>query len=83
MALNEDNLQFYENILRKVAEFENENVIMCGDWNLVWDPDKNCSNYLHINNPKARKVVINFIEESFTDVWRLWMKSRKYIFGID
>ena len=45
---NEDNPQFYENILKKVAEFENENVIMCGDWNLVLDPDKDCSNCLHV-----------------------------------
>ena len=34
---NEDNPQFYENILKKVAEFENENVILCDDWNLVLD----------------------------------------------
>ena len=30
---NEDNPQFYENVFRKCAEFENENVIMCGDLN--------------------------------------------------
>ena len=34
---NEDNPQFYENILKKVALFENENVILCDDWNLVLD----------------------------------------------
>ena len=48
---NEDNPQFYETILKKVAEAD-ENVIMCGDLNLVLDLDKDCSTYLHINNSK-------------------------------
>ena len=37
---NEDNPQFYENIRQKVVEFENEQVIMCGDWNLILTADK-------------------------------------------
>lgn len=75
---NEDNPQFYENVFRKCAEFENENVIMCGDWNLVLDPEKDCSNYLHVNNPKARNVVLNFIEdENFIDVWRIMNEDSK------
>ena len=48
-------LIFYTNIKQKVSEFENDHVIMCGDWNFVLDPDQNYDNYLHINNPKARK----------------------------
>ena len=43
---------------------------MCGDWNLVLKPEKDCSNYLHVNNPKARMMVLNFIEEeNFVDIW--------------
>ena len=64
--------------IKKVEEFENENVIMCGDWNLVLDPDKDCSNYFHINNPKARRIVLNLIEEeNFIDVWRIMNEESK------
>ena len=69
---NEDNPQFYKNIFKIISEFENENVIMCGDWNLVLEPEKDCCNYLHVNNPKSRKLVLNFIEEeNFIDIWRI------------
>ena len=69
---NEDNAQFYENLIRKIAEFENEHLIMCGDWNFVLDFDKDTSNYLNINNPRARQTVLNFIEENnFIDAWRV------------
>ena len=31
-------------------------------------------NYLHVNNPKTRKVVLNLLEEeNFIDVWRIIM----------
>lgn len=77
---NEDNVQFYDNLTKNVAEFENENVIMYGDWNLVLNADIDSSNYLHINNPKARQFVLNFIEEdNFLDAWRIMNEeSRKY-----
>lgn len=60
---NEDNPQFYNNLQHEVSEFDNEYVIMCGDWNLVLNPDVDTQNYLHINNPKARQVVLNLIKE--------------------
>ena len=28
---NEDNPNFYENLIRNIADFKNENVIVCGD----------------------------------------------------
>ena len=52
---NEDNPQFYKNVFKIISEFENENVIMCGDWNLVLEPENECSNYLHVNNSKIKK----------------------------
>ena len=38
---NDAKPEFYENIKQQVAEFENEEVIMCGDWNLCLDAEKN------------------------------------------
>lgn len=77
---NDDSPQFYENVLQKVDEFENEEVIMCGDWNLVLDPHIDSENYLHINNPKARSIVLNLIKENnFKDSWRIMHENvRKY-----
>ena len=77
---NQDNPNFYTNIKQNVSEFENDQVIMCGDWNFVLDPDLDYNNYLHINNPKARKVILDYIEEeNLLDVWRVSNDdSRKY-----
>ena len=53
---------------------------MCGIWNFVLDPDLDYNNYLHIYNPKARKVNLDYIEEeSLLDVWRVSNEDgRKY-----
>lgn len=53
---------------------------MCGDWNLVLDAEMDSFNYVHINNPKARNVVLNLLEEdNFIDVWRVMNENtRKY-----
>ena len=76
----EDNPQFYENIIQKVTEFENEQVFMCGDWNLILNADKEYENYLHINNPRTRQVVLNLLhDDNFKDPWRIRNEEiRKY-----
>ena len=53
---------------------------MCGDWNFALDPDLDYNNNLHINNPKARKVILDYIvEENLLVVWRVSNEnSRKY-----
>lgn len=56
---NNDNPQFYENLKHKINAFENEQVIMCVDWNLVIDATMDSYNYSHINNPRARQVILN------------------------
>ena len=45
---------------------------MCGNWNFVLDPDLDYNNYLHINNQKARKVILDYIEkENLLDIRRV------------
>ena len=34
------NPNFYENLIKNIADFENENVIVCGDLNLILDTEK-------------------------------------------
>ena len=41
--------------------------------NFVQNPEIDYYNYLHINNPRVRKVVLDTMEEnSLVDVWRLF-----------
>ena len=42
---NEDRPQFYENLKQKIDEFETEQVIICGDWNFILDPEMDSFNY--------------------------------------
>lgn len=75
---NEDKPQFYNNLKQKYQEFSNEYVIICGDWNLVLDPDIDTNNYLHINNPRARLEVLKLLnEDNFIDVWRVMHDNEK------
>ena len=57
---SEDRPQFDENLKQKIDEFETEQVIICGDLNFILDPEMDSFNYLHVNNPRARRFVLNF-----------------------
>ena len=73
---NEDNPMFYEEIKQKIKEIENDNVIICGDFNLVMDLDT--GNYKHVNNPKARMAVKELLnEQEYLDAWRLLNEDTK------
>ena len=62
-APNRDNPLFFENIKREI-----ENL---GDWILVLDPDLDCLNYKHVNNPRARRQVLSLKSDiNLVDVWR-------------
>ena len=50
-------------MLKQISELENDQVIICGDWNLVLDTDLDYNNYLHFNNPRARKEILDYIKE--------------------
>ena len=68
---NEDKPQFYRNLKQKISDFGNDKVIICGDWNLVLNPDVDTENYRHINNPTARQEVLKFIDnDNYIDIYR-------------
>ena len=60
---NTDNPNFFQEIFQKVDDIGNTDFIICGDFNLILDPNKDCSNYKYVNNPKARDRVLKFIDE--------------------
>ena len=75
---NLDRPQFYDNIRQKIEEFDNDRAIICGDWNLIIDPVLDCENYKHINNPKARGVVKELLDDmDYMDAYRLINDDKK------
>ena len=46
-------------------------MILVGDFNMVLDQDKDCRDYVNINNPRARDKELNLIiERNLIDPWR-------------
>lgn len=75
---NEDKPTFYTTLKQNILDFNNEKVIICGDWNLVIDPDMDTENYRNINNPRARTIVLNFIEQdNYIDIWRTLYDTKR------
>ena len=60
---NRDTPVFYQNLTELIKQYQNHNVIAVGDWNLVLDPQLDCYNYKHVNNPKAKQSVDNMMSE--------------------
>lgn len=77
---NRDDPTFYHTLKETIKTYQVNNVIAVGDWNIAMDPDIDCHNYKHINNPRARKAVETLTEElGLADVWRETNpESRRY-----
>ena len=76
---NDDKPKFYKELRQKYKSLNNDNIIMCGDWNLVINPDLDTNNYLHINNPRARNEVLDIIieEDGFLDTYRIFHEEKR------
>ena len=57
-----------------------DHIVLCGDLNLVLDPKIDCSNYVSINNPKARQTLIEILAlQNLKDVFRyLHPETRRF-----
>ena len=68
---NSDNTAFYENIFTHIDEIGNSDFTICGDYNLVLDPNMDSYNYKHVNNPKAcDKLLGKIYEKNIVDPFR-------------
>ena len=76
---NDDKPKFYKELRQKYKTLNNDNIIICGDWNLVINPDLDTNNYLHINNPRARNEVLDSIieEDGFLDTYRIFHEEKR------
>ena len=59
---NNDTPSFYNKVSEFIEHFDNQSIIMTGDYNLVQDQNLDTYNYLCINNPKAKEKVLDMME---------------------
>lgn len=59
---NNDNPQFFKSLYEEIDNLGNDSVIICGDFNLVLNPQLDYYNYKQVNNKKARQFLLNEIE---------------------
>lgn len=75
---NSDSPQFYKSLFEEIDEMENNSVIICGDFNLVLEPELDYYSYKHIGNKKARQLLLNEIEiRNLTDPYRMLHPSQR------
>ena len=79
-APNTDSPEFFEELFQNIDDFNNENLVICGDYNLVLDPELDLYNYVHLNNPQARMKLLEYIEEKdLIDAYRqFYPETRRY-----
>ena len=62
---NTDNPNFFKKISTYVDDIGNTEIIICGDYNCVINPELDYYNYKGINNAKARDEVLKLINEKY------------------
>ena len=68
---NKDNPLFYNNISKILEVSDEMYALLCGDFNLALNPEKDILNYHNINNPNSRMLVLETIKNySLVDVFR-------------
>ena len=78
MAQMKTLLVFFSKLQDIIEEFDNEMIIVCGDFNLVQNQDLDTYNYININNPRAKESVLNLKEENnLIDPFRELYKETK------
>ena len=69
---NSDCPDFYIQLKNKLQDNESDYTVVCGDFNLVLDFDRDCYNYVRQNNPRAVNEVKCLCDEiSLCDPWRI------------
>ena len=77
-APNRDSPQFFEKVRDILADNDQIYTIICGDLNLVLNPQLDSYKYKHINNPKSRKLLLELMEIfALKDTFRLLYPNLK------
>ena len=60
---NDDSPNFFLKVQESIEEFDNEIVIICGDFNLVQNQELDTFNYINVQNPNAKEAVLMMNDE--------------------
>ena len=75
---SKDEPSFFENIYDILDDFDNEFVVLCGDWNLLQDYNLDSYNYMAHNYPRSRSVVEKIKNDfNLIDPWRVLNPQKK------
>ena len=70
-APNLDTPDFFQNLSEIIEQNKQDYLVICGDFNLVMNPNLDSYNYVSINNPKSRNLALQILETyNLTDVFR-------------
>lgn len=77
---NDDSPNFFLKVQESIEEFDNEIVIICGDFNLVQNQELDTFNYINVNNPNAKEAVLMMKDElNIVDPFReIHVDSKQY-----
>lgn len=77
---NRDKPNFYAQLCKDIENFNNDNIILGGDFNFVLDFEADTEGYVCLNNPRARDRVIDLCTQlNLIDIWReIHMEGREY-----
>ena len=71
-APNEDDPNFFKTLAEHIEDFQKDEIVIGGDFNLVLDVEKDKKGGLPKTNNNARKVVCEIAEQfDLVDAWRL------------
>ena len=75
---NDDQPTFYNCVKETIENVGNPYCIICGDFNLVQDQQMDTFNYVNINNPKAKEMVLKIKDDfDLSDPWRVLNPDKK------
>ena len=71
--------EFVETVFENIEDMDCENVVICGDFNLIINPLIDYYNYRQTNNPNARLKLLELIEQNKLDAFRqISPETRRY-----
>ncbi len=79
-APNDDDPAFFQELEEQIEKYENNTIIIGGDWNVVQNFEKDTYKYSKLNNPKAQEKISEMENAlGIVDIWRARnMDEKKY-----